>query len=298
MHDSAAAEAMMGFGFMVIGVGLLMVLGVIAAMVVYLLNLQRCLNATRPEFRPDLPTGLVWLILIPFLGFLFWIAAVVILSTALKKEGEARQTTAFGDGGLGLGLASAILGLLSAIPLLGILLGLASLVCWILHWLKVSSFRRLLTGETAPVPAFGAVRTSPQNPAATATKPREADPFPATVPAASLDGEATLLSRPEPLAYLRAIAGPLQGQEFAVGSGVMLGRSLETDIVVGDPHVSNRHAWVGPLGDRIVLRDNSSTNGTFHNDNMTQRISEVGLQEGDVVILGDQGKVKFQLAYR
>ena len=68
--------------------------------------------------------------------------------------------------------------------------------------------------------------------------------------------------------------------------------------MVGDPHVSNRHAWVGPLGDRIVLRDNSSTNGTFHNDNMTQRISEVGLQEGDVVILGDQGKVKFQLAYR
>jgi len=298
MHDSAAAEAMMGFGFMVIGVGLLMVLGVIVAMAVYLLNLQRCLNATRPEFRPDLPTGLVWLILIPFLGFLFWIAAVVILSTALKKEGEARQTTAFGDGGLGLGLASAILGLLSAIPLLGILLGLASLVCWILHWLKVSSFRRLLTGETAPVPAFGAVKTAPQNVTATATKPQEADPFPATVPAASLDGEATLLSRPEPRAYLRAIAGPLQGQEFAVGTGVMLGRSLETDIVVGDPHVSNRHAWVGPLGDRIVLRDNSSTNGTFHNDNMAQRVNEVGLQEGDVVILGDQGKVKFQLAYR
>lgn len=110
--------------------------------------------------------------------------------------------------------------------------------------------------------------------------------------------DATLVSRPEPVACLRCIAGPLQGQEFPVGQGLMLGRSVEASVVIGDPHVSNRHAWVGPIGGKLLLRDNQSTNGTFHNGNMGQRVGEVTLQDGDVVILGDQGKVRFQVFYR
>lgn len=290
MHDSAT-NAMMGLGFVFLGLILLLAIGVIAAMVFYLLNLQRCLAATRPEFRPGLPPGLVWLTLVPFIGFLVWLVAVVILSSALKQEGRARQTAAFGDGGLAVGLASCILGLLSPIPLLGLLFGLASLVCWIIHWVKISTYRRLLTGEAgsgAAAPGAAPAAAIPPRPAAPAE-----EPFLPTAPAGD---EATLLSRPQ--AYLRCIAGPLLDQEFPVGTGLMLGRSLEANVVVGDPHVSNRHAWVGPMGDKLLLRDNQSTNGTFANGDMARKVGELALQEGDVVILGDQAKVQFQVVYR
>ncbi len=298
MHDSAA-NALVGFGFIVVGLVLLFAIGVIVAMVFYLLNLQRCLDATRPEFRPAIPSALVWLTLIPAIGFIVWLAAVVILSSALKREGEARQTQAFGDGGLTVGLISCIFGLLSPIPFLGLLLGLASLVCWIIHWNKVSTYRRLLAGE-ASQPGAGRIEPAVPSPVATlppvASAPAPAAPAPT---AEAMPGsDATLVSRPEPVACLRCIAGPLQGQEFPVGQGLMLGRSVEASVVIGDPHVSNRHAWVGPIGGKLLLRDNQSTNGTFHNGNMAQRVGEVALQDGDVVILGDQGKVRFQVFYR
>lgn len=296
MHDSAA-NAMVGLGFIVVGLVLLFAIGVIVAMVFYLLNLQRCLDATRPEFRPAIPSALVWLTLIPAIGFIVWLAAVVILSSALKREGEARQTEAFGDGGLTVGLLSCILGLLSAIPFLGLLLGLASLVCWIIHWNKVTTYRRLLTGE-APLSVDGRVEPAVPSPVATLPPVAPAPAAPAAVAEEVPGSDATLVSRPEPAACLRCIAGPLQGQEFPVGQGLMLGRSVEASVVIGDPHVSNRHAWIGPIGGKLLLRDNQSTNGTFHNGNMTQRVGEAALQDGDVVILGDQGKVRFQVFYR
>lgn len=296
MHDSAA-NAMVGLGFIVVGLVLLFAIGVIVAMVFYLLNLQRCLDATRPEFRPAIPSALVWLTLIPAIGFIVWLAAVVILSSALKREGEARQTEAFGDGGLTVGLISCIFGLLSPIPFLGLLFGLVSLVCWIIHWNKVSTYRRLLAGE-ASQPGAGRVEPAVPSPVATLPPVAPAPAAPAAVAEAMPGSDATLVSRPEPVACLRCIAGPLQGQEFPVGQGLMLGRSVEASVVIGDPHVSNRHAWVGPIGGKLLLRDNQSTNGTFHNGNMAQRVGEVTLQDGDVVILGDQGKVRFQVFYR
>jgi len=296
MHDSAA-NAMVGLGFIVVGLVLLLAIGVIVAMVFYLLNLQRCLDATRPEFRPAIPSALVWLTLIPAIGFIVWLAAVVILSSALKREGEARQTEAFGDGGLTVGLISCIFGLLSPIPFLGLLFGLVSLVCWIIHWNKVSTYRRLLAGAE-PLPAAGRVEPVAPSPVATLPPVAPAPAAPAAVAEAMPGSDATLVSRPEPVACLRCIAGPLQGQEFPVGQGLMLGRSVEASVVIGDPHVSNRHAWVGSIGGKLLLRDNQSTNGTFHNGNMAPRVGEVTLQDGDVVILGDQGKVRFQVFYR
>lgn len=135
-------------------IALVFLLAVYAVLALYILNLQRCFDALQPAFRPQVPTALVWLGLVPYLGFLALIAAVVMLSVSLKKEGEARRTDAFGDGGLALGLAAAILSLLSVIPFIGLLLGLAGLVCWILHWLKVSGFRRLLAAYAGtPAPA-------------------------------------------------------------------------------------------------------------------------------------------------
>jgi hypothetical protein len=43
-----------------------------------------------------------------------------------------------------LGLAMCILAATGLIPLIGILTGLAGLVCWIVYWVKISGYSRLL----------------------------------------------------------------------------------------------------------------------------------------------------------
>jgi hypothetical protein len=46
-------------------------------------------------------------------------------------------------------------------------------------------------------------------------------------------------------------AGPLRGQEFALGQGVSIGRdAARATIVVDDRQVSGQHVWVGPLDGR------------------------------------------------
>jgi hypothetical protein len=70
-----------------------------------------------------------------------------------------------------------------------------------------------------------------------------------------------------------------------VGDGpVVLGRDPACDIVIADGRVSRRHARVAPRGGFLVLSDLGSTNGTFLRD---ERITEVTLGAGDVIVLGD-----------
>lgn len=306
MGDSDAMDAMFGFGLFGL-FGLLFLLILYVPLILYLLNLQRCFDAIRPEFRPPVPTALVWLTLVPGLGFLVLIAAIVLLSTALKKEDEARGSALFGDGGLAVGLAAGILGLLSWIPILGLLLALGSLVCWILHWLKVSSFRKLLAGAApgyAAPPPVPPQHYAPPPPPSPAPAPAAYMPPPvpnvtstvanATAPAAE---EATQMFVPEPKAKLVCVVGALQGMTFPVGSGVLIGRSQEANIVVPDSQVSNRHAWVGPVNGRLVLRDLQSTNGSYLNDNLAAPVQEAELKDGDLVVLGKHNQMKFRLSF-
>lgn len=88
--------------------------------------------------------------------------------------------------------------------------------------------------------------------------------------------------------------GPLEGQEFPVGQGIYLGRdSSRAQIVIADPQVSGQHLWIGPVGSKMIARDSGSTNGTFLNNDLTRRITEVELNDRDVLILGGRGSVKF-----
>lgn len=89
-------------------------------------------------------------------------------------------------------------------------------------------------------------------------------------------------------------AGPLRGQDFALGQGVSIGRdATRATIVVDDRQVSGQHVWVGPLDGRIIARDYGSTNGTFLNGDLVNRVTELALSDGDVLTLGGQGSVKF-----
>lgn len=326
MGNDEALGALFGLG--VIGFfGIIVLLLIFVPLVFYLLNLQRCFDAIRPEFRPPVPTALVWLALIPAVGFLVLIAAVVMLSTSLQKEGSARNTTVFGDGGMAIGLAAFILGFLSFIPILGVLLALGSLVCWIMHWVKVSGFRKALaafaesTGGAGyatappaqtwaqpappaytPPPAASYAPPPPPPPEANYAPPPPPPPVAAYVPPpppapAPVVEDTTQCYQSPDKAQLTCIIGVLQGMTFPVGNGVVLGRSKEANISIPDGQVSNRHAWIGPVQGRLVLRDMQSTNGTFLNDDLGASVQEVELHDGDLIILGKHGQMKFRVGF-
>jgi hypothetical protein len=68
-----------------------------------------------------------------------------------------------------------------------------------------------------------------------------------------------------------------------------LGRGSDTDIRIEDPGASRNHCEI-VLGQPVLVRDLSSTNGTFVNG---QRISQVELADGTAIMIGST-----QLVYR
>lgn len=67
------------------------------------------------------------------------------------------------------------------------------------------------------------------------------------------------------------------------GDDVALGRGLENTIVLEDRRVSRSHARLISSGGHWVVRDESSTNGTFVNGRM---VSQHALKNGDCLSLG------------
>ncbi len=89
----------------------------------------------------------------------------------------------------------------------------------------------------------------------------------------------------EPRFWLRFDSGPRQGEELPLSSGTnRIGRRPENQIVVSDPSVSGRHAEIRIEGDRLLLVDLGSTNGTKIG---SERIEERALAHGDTFSLGN-----------
>ncbi|HZS06595.1 MAG TPA: trypsin-like peptidase domain-containing protein [Blastocatellia bacterium] len=88
--------------------------------------------------------------------------------------------------------------------------------------------------------------------------------------------------------------GPLKGQEFTINQGLFLGRDqARAQVVIPESQVSGRHLWVGFVDGRVMARDDGSTNDTFLNHQMNQRVTEAELKDGDVLTLGGKGAVEF-----
>jgi len=95
--------------------------------------------------------------------------------------------------------------------------------------------------------------------------------------------------------HLVCLSGSHKGARFAVvASGMTIGRSPHCDIVLDDPRVSSRHAWIGEVDGRTVLRDLKSTNGTFMNAQIHSPIIEVTLHPGDTMSFGGQKGHQFR----
>jgi pSer/pThr/pTyr-binding forkhead associated (FHA) protein len=70
---------------------------------------------------------------------------------------------------------------------------------------------------------------------------------------------------------------------LADGVRLTLGRRTENDIVIENLAVSGHHARIEHEGDRVVLTDTDSKNGTFCNG---QPVTQVTLNNNDVVTIG------------
>ena len=78
---------------------------------------------------------------------------------------------------------------------------------------------------------------------------------------------------------------PTGREHLLTGETATIGRAVENDIVITSKRVSREHARVQRQGQRRVLADLGSTNGTFLNDERV--LAPLELRDGDRVSIGD-----------
>jgi hypothetical protein len=88
-------------------------------------------------------------------------------------------------------------------------------------------------------------------------------------------------------AQLVGLNGSHRGRHFPIAErGITIGRNPSCDVVLADARVSSRHAWIGIVEGKAILRDLDSTNGTYLNAQTHSPVSEVELHNGDTVFFG------------
>jgi len=92
-------------------------------------------------------------------------------------------------------------------------------------------------------------------------------------------------------AYLVVLAGASVGEMYKVeGDKTIIGRGQKAQIRLFDDGISREHAQVVIDGDRIVLEDLGSTNGTFCNG---LKVDKRELVDGDKILVGSTTILKF-----
>lgn len=121
------------------------------------------------------------------------------------------------------------------------------------------------------------------------------DTGPGTIPAPTLASRDSALPVPMQAndataatltgARLVDISGTYNKRSFPIpATGVTIGRSpYHAEIVLRNPRISSRHAWIGFVGGTPVLRDLNSTNGTFLNGHAHSPVTEAALRPGDTI---------------
>ncbi|MHB1765682.1 MAG: hypothetical protein ACYCS1_09185 [Gammaproteobacteria bacterium] len=117
-------------------------------LIFYLITMQSALQAVQPD-RRSLTPGLVWLNLIPIFNLVWNFFIVSHVSHSLRREFASRGVTNVGDCGYGLGIAMSVLVVCTVVPFLGWISWIASVVLWILFWVKVADLKNQLLLGTA-----------------------------------------------------------------------------------------------------------------------------------------------------
>jgi pSer/pThr/pTyr-binding forkhead associated (FHA) protein len=76
-------------------------------------------------------------------------------------------------------------------------------------------------------------------------------------------------------------------RHFELNDGVtFIGRSALNDVRINDNYVSREHVLLRKLGDRVLVRDLGSRNGTFLNGIPIRPGTEVEAKEGASIVIG------------
>jgi pSer/pThr/pTyr-binding forkhead associated (FHA) protein len=70
------------------------------------------------------------------------------------------------------------------------------------------------------------------------------------------------------------------------GDAISVGRSSANDIQIDDRHVSRNHLMIWKQGNRYLLKDLGSGNGTFVNGHQVPYGSTVEVKEGYAIVIG------------
>jgi hypothetical protein len=151
---AALGGAILGIACLVLGVAL-----VIA--IFYFLTLQKALNRVSPHNRLMEP-GLVWLGIIPLFSVIWSFFLASRIPDSLRNEFRERNRDDGSDYGKGVGMANAVIGVISLLITFGgmagrdikpiadginTLLGLISLVLWIVFWVKIANYSNALASD-------------------------------------------------------------------------------------------------------------------------------------------------------
>lgn len=124
--------------------GVTIFLVILIPFVFYLLTLQRTLEAIAIESR-TMPPGQVWLMFIPIFNVVWMFIMNARLSDSIKNEcARLHIATSETRPVFTLGLTMCILFLFSNIPDWGSFISIGALVVWILYWIKVNDYRKLI----------------------------------------------------------------------------------------------------------------------------------------------------------
>ena len=134
---------------LLIGILIVVILAALTVFILFLLNLQKTLNACSQENQAMEP-GLVWLNLIPLFSMFWMIWTVIKIRDSLQKEYEERsldttEVTNTYNMGLVYGILSVGGLILQFFPVIGIVSPIATFVFMILYWVKTSGCRKILS---------------------------------------------------------------------------------------------------------------------------------------------------------
>lgn len=73
-------------------------------------------------------------------------------------------------------------------------------------------------------------------------------------------------------------------KEYVIGTSATIGRLPDNTVMIDNPAISSHHARIFHDGDRFIVEDLKSKNGTFVNDKLV--LTRRTLQTGDVVLVG------------
>lgn len=119
--------------------------GLIVLFVFYLKNLQDLLRECNPK-NQQIPPGNVWLMFIPLFNYVYGFILYPKISETLRREFEHRNAPQSGDylKVLGILMPSLTVAGLLPIPIIKGLVGLTSLVLFIVYWVQAANLKNKL----------------------------------------------------------------------------------------------------------------------------------------------------------